>query len=241
MNKTEYEKIDSYMQMHMDQTDPVHGKEHIYRVLKNALNIAEYCEEKVDRDVLITACLLHDIGRHEQNKSLGLDHAQTGSKMAYDYLISVGWNKEKASHVSAAIKSHTIRKEDSELTIEAKILFDADKIDALGFIGIARLLMYDGMKGKALYNLSETNEVCLEADMSESSTFIQEYNWKMAVVDTLYTSYAKEMAAVRAEKTIDFYNGLLEEITFYISDLDIGDDTFKLNLRDGNRILLSMD
>ena len=219
MNKSEYEKIVSYMRTQMDLSDPVHGEGHVHRVLKNALDIAEHCEAEIDRDVLIAACLLHDIGRLEENKRLESCHAQIGSEMACNYLLSIGWSEIKANHVSDAIKLHTHRKKTEDTPIEAQILFDADKLDTIGFIGIARLLMYDGIMGKPIYKFSEKKKVYRSADMSESSTFLQEYNLKKAIAKKLYTSYARNRAAMRVEKTINFYEGLLDEIAFYSSDI----------------------
>ena len=71
--------------------DAAHDKEHIYRVLYNALNIAQ-AESNVDYDVLIAACLLHDIGRDEQFKNPKLDHAEVGGDKAYAFLTDNGFS-----------------------------------------------------------------------------------------------------------------------------------------------------
>ena len=81
MNKETYDLIEGYMLSSMD--DAAHDKEHIYRVLYTALDIAK-TEEDVDMDVLITACLLHDVGRKEQFENPKLCHAQVGAEKARD-------------------------------------------------------------------------------------------------------------------------------------------------------------
>lgn len=80
MNKQTYNLIENYMLSCMD--DSAHDKDHVYRVLYMAMEIAEG-ERDVDYDVLVTACLLHDIGRKEQFANSLLCHAQVGSDKAY--------------------------------------------------------------------------------------------------------------------------------------------------------------
>ena len=81
MDRTTYELIENYMLSWMK--DSAHDKDHIYRVLYNALDIASG-EEMVDYDVLVCACLLHDIGRQEQFEDPGLCHAEEGAKKAFN-------------------------------------------------------------------------------------------------------------------------------------------------------------
>lgn len=87
MNKEMYLEIEKYMLSCMN--DGAHDRQHIYRVLYTALDLAEgYIVEK---DVLIAAALLHDIGRDAQFKNQECDHAIVGSEMAYQYLINIGF------------------------------------------------------------------------------------------------------------------------------------------------------
>ena len=88
MNKEEYALIENYMRMCME--DSAHDQEHIYRVLYNALDIAK-TEKNVDHDILIAACLLHDIGRKEQFENPALCHAVVGSDKAYRFLREHGF------------------------------------------------------------------------------------------------------------------------------------------------------
>ena len=106
MNKSEYKRIESYMLSYMN--DSAHDCLHIYRVLYLAIEISKY-EQKVDEDVLIAACLLHDIGRAYQFNSPELCHAEYGASMAYEYLISNGWHEKQAQHVKSCISTHRYR------------------------------------------------------------------------------------------------------------------------------------
>ena len=78
--------------------DSAHDKEHVYRVLYNALEIAQ-SESNIDHDVLIGACLLHDIGRREQFENPALCHAMVGAEKAYRFLTEQGFETEYARQV----------------------------------------------------------------------------------------------------------------------------------------------
>ena len=74
MTKETYQLLEHFMQSQMEERDSAHNQEHIYRVLAVGLDIAEH-EPGVEYDVLIAACLLHDIGRKEQLENPRLCHA----------------------------------------------------------------------------------------------------------------------------------------------------------------------
>ena len=139
MDRATYQRIENYMLSIM--ADSAHDAEHIYRVLSNALVIAME-ETHVDYDVLICACLLHDIGRPDQLRDPSVCHAVVGSEKAYRFLTDNGFDTELAAAVRNCIRTHRFRKNDQPESLEAKILFDADKLDVVGAIGIARTLVY---------------------------------------------------------------------------------------------------
>jgi uncharacterized protein len=136
MNNRTFSEIEKYMYTCMN--DSAHDVEHIYRVLYNALNIVAKLKQKINYDVFITACLLHDIGREEQNNDPVKCHAEIGSIMAEEYLIKNNWEIEIVEHIKNCISSHRFRGNNYPETIEAKILFDSDKLDVKGLLGIAR-------------------------------------------------------------------------------------------------------
>jgi uncharacterized protein len=208
MNIKMYRTIENHMLNFM--RDSAHDKEHIYRVLYNALDIAGR-EEHIDLDVLIAACLLHDIGRGEQARNPEICHAEAGSKMAYDFLIKQGWTLEKASHVQDCILSHRYRNDAVPGSMEAKILFDADKIDAAGTMGIERTLIYQGQVSDPLYTVDEEGNVS-DGESNEPPSFFHEYKFKLEkVYDLLYTKRGREIANKRRDSAAVFYNCLLAE------------------------------
>lgn len=209
MKKEMYLKIEKYMLSCMK--DGAHDCQHIYRVLYFALDIAS--DYSVDKDVLIAACLLHDIGREAQFKNSECDHAVVGADMAYKYLCEIKWTESKASHVKACISTHRYRNNNLPKSIEAKILFDADKLDVVGTVGIARTLAYKGIVSEPLYSIDETGNV-LDGSGDESPSFFKEYNWKLKnVYDKFFTNRAKKIAEKSRKASIDFYESMYREVS----------------------------
>ena len=192
-------------------TDTAHDKEHVYRVLYNALEIAGE-ENNVNYDILIAACLLHDIGRKEQFENPALCHAEVGSEKAYQFLLMHGFETSYAEQVKQCIQTHRYRKSNPPQSLEAKILFDADKLDVAGAIGIARTLVYKGIVSEPLYNMLPDGTVSTgENDVAPS--FFQEYKYKLEkIYSSFYTKKAVEIAKERQHSAIEFYNSLYQEV-----------------------------
>lgn len=210
MTQPEYNAIEGYMLSQM--RDSAHDRHHVYRVLNSALDIADYIGE-IDADVLIAACLLHDIGRERQFADPKLCHAQIGGEMAYEFLLSREWEEQKASHVRDCISTHRYRGDNPLRSAEAKILFDADKLEASGAMGIARTLIYKGQVAEPLYILDENGHIIVDGKSSETNSFFQEYNYKLKnVYGSFYTERGKAIAAKRQKTAEDFYHGLFFEI-----------------------------
>ncbi len=208
MNKETFSGIESYMLSCMN--DGAHDEHHIYRVLYYALDIAE-CYE-VDIDVVIASALLHDIGRDAQFRNPSLDHSAVGAEMAYDFIVSSGWSEDKASRIQRSISTHRYRKNNEPDSIEAKILFDADKLDVTGAVGIARTLAYKGIVAEPLYTVDRDGRV-LDGTRDDVPSFFQEYNFKLKnIYDGFYTEKAREIACGRKEAAMRFYESMLEEV-----------------------------
>ncbi len=209
MNKETYTLIDNYMLSCME--DSAHDKEHIYRVLYNALEIAK-TETEVDYDILIVACLLHDIGRKEQFDNPDLCHAIVGAIKSYQFLIEKGFDTTFANRVKECIKTHRYRKNSLPETIEAKILFDADKLDVSGAIGIARTLVYKGKVSEPLYSLLSNGKVS-NGENDNTPSFFQEYNYKLRnLYSQFFTLKGTELSKQRQQNAVTFYNSIYQEV-----------------------------
>ena len=173
--------------------DSAHDADHIYRVLNQALTIAK--KYVVDYDVLVAACLLHDIGRPAQFADPSVCHAQIGSEMAYTFLKELGWSGNNCRRVEHCILTHRFRNDLQPESIEAKILFDADKLDVCGALGIARTLQYEGKMNQSLQD------------------FFKEYERKLIkLYDRFYTDAAKEMAKNGRSVMELFHDELMDQL-----------------------------
>lgn len=209
MNQETYRLLETWM--HSCMTDSAHDREHVYRVLYTALDIATG-EENVDRNVLIAACLLHDVGRQEQFADPTLCHAQVGGEKAYRFLLENRFEEDFARQVKACIVAHRFRKSNPPESIEAKILFDADKLDVTGAIGIARTLLYSGQHSRPLYSVTEDGSVSGGAGDTEDS-FFREYKFKLEkIYNRFYTIRGREEARKRKEAAVSYYENLLREV-----------------------------
>lgn len=222
LDKATFFEIENYMLECMN--DSAHDKDHVYRVLYLALDIAKN-ESNVNMDVLIVACLLHDIGRLDQIKNPNLRHEQVGSQKAYTYLIENNWSETYAKHVSDCILSHRFRSDNPPESIEAKILFDSDKLDVAGTIGIARTLLYKGIISEPIYSLDINGNV-LDGTKDEQPSFFQEYKYKLEkIYDKFYTQRGMQIASERKSSAVSFYNSMLQEVracyTYGIHELNI--------------------
>ena len=210
MTKEIFKKLENYMQECMK--DSAHDKEHIYRVLYSALDIAQY-EKNVDYDILITSCLLHDIAREDQNKNPAICHAQYGAEKAYNFLIENGFDECFAEKVKHCISAHRFRKNNAPESTEAKILFDADKIDVAGTLGIARTLVYQGAMAEPLYSVLPDGRIS-DGENDETPSFFQEYKYKLEkIYSRFYTKRGKKIAEERKKTAVSFYNDMLREVS----------------------------
>ena len=224
MTASTFSQLETYMRSCME--DNAHDQEHVFRVLYTALDIAK-TEESVDYDVLICACLLHDIGRREQAKNASICHAAFGAKQAHDYLISHGFDSDFAAHVRDCIAAHRFRKDTPPQTIEAKILFDADKLDAAGAIGIARTLLYQGNLSDPLYSILPNGQVS-DGQNDDTPSFFQEYHFKLKkLYDRFYTIRGKQLAMERQKAAVDFYQALFREAN---SSYETGKSILSMNI-----------
>lgn len=201
-----------------------HDLEHTFRVYNNCLRISENMKN-VDLEVLKYASLLHDIARiEEDNDNTGkTDHALLGAEQAREILTKLGKNKDFIDKVSSAIRTHRYRNGLIPETIEGKILYDADKLDVIGMIGICRSYMIAGEYKQRIYNdsdLSEYIKTNLEGgktngkikDISLHSPNIEFLTKDINIPNTMFTETGKKIARKRIKKMQEFFDDLKDEI-----------------------------
>ena len=209
MTREKYCLLEEYMRASMD--DGAHGTDHVYRVLYIAMDIAA-TEENVDYDVLLAACLLHDIARREQGQGLVKCHAAAGAEKARDFLLENGWDENFGNKVAHAIRTHRFSVTRQPESIEAKILFDADKVDVTGAMGVARTLQYGGEMGEPLYTLLPDG-MPSPGRVEEAPSFFQEYKRKLErLYERFYTRRGLELARSRQQAAVAFRDALWAEV-----------------------------
>ena len=164
-----------------------HGYEHTSRVIETCRHIGKI--EKANLTILLPAALLHDISREDNN------HAQSGADQARSILTKYGYDKEMIEMISQAISTHSFSGHKPPKTLEAKILSDADKLDALGTIGIYRTAVYSGEHARPIED------------------FVSHFKDKLLRLEgLLFTNEAKRMAAGRTEYMKGFIERLAKEL-----------------------------
>jgi len=127
-----------------------HAFDHTQRVYNMAIKLAK--GQNADTDIIKSAALLHDVARLKEDNNEVEDHAEHGAEMAKKILSDMHFSNEKIKKVCYAIKVHRHSKRMNAKTIEAQILQDADRLDALGAITIARMFSTGGKIGIPIFN-----------------------------------------------------------------------------------------
>ena len=184
-----------------------HGFDHTERVFNLAVGIAN--AEKADLEVVKAAALLHDVCRKKQEET-GLCHAEEGSKLAPKILNEISFPKEKINNVVHCIKVHRYSKRLNPETKEAKILQDADRLDALGAIAISRVIAQSIANKNPLY---DPNIKPGKAYTGKVDTAINHFFEKILKLkpNTFHTKFAQELAKDRYEYTQGFVDRFIEE------------------------------
>lgn len=187
-----------------------HDLDHTLRVISNAKKLLENSE--ADKEIVLLAALLHDIARPEEENSKGkVCHARLGAEIAPAMLKEAGFSENIAVQVANAIRSHRFRGRNEPETIEADIVFDADKLDSLGAAGIGRAFLFAGHENARLHN---TEAEALAADAySKNDTAYREFLVKLRYLPRkMRTAAGRKLAVERAAFMTRFFEQLNNEI-----------------------------
>jgi uncharacterized protein len=192
-------------------TDPVHGFDHILRVYRMAEKLA--IEEGADIDIVRAAALLHDAqgSQTEGGEEGRQDHHHASSEFAQQVLEKEGWSPEKVAAVQHCIRAHRFRDNTEEpQSLEAKILFDADKLDVIGAVGVARTIAFDVVVNQPIYfEPSERFVRTGEKEPGEPHSSYHEYLFKLSKIkDRLFTRTAQELAVERHRFMDEYFDRL---------------------------------
>jgi uncharacterized protein len=190
--------------------DPVHGLSHVRRVIRLCELISK--EENANLRILRAAALLHDI---EGDVDVRKDHHLAAAAFAEKILQEEGWEENDIQEVLHCIRSHRFRdNREKPKTLEAQILFDADKLDAIGAVGVARAVAYAVRAGMDVY--APPSQLYLQTGQlaeGESQTVAHEYLYKLRhIKDRIYTRTGRALAEERHQRLEDFFQGWMAEI-----------------------------
>lgn len=194
-----------------------HDIDHTMRVHDMCVYI--WKKEWANLEILQIAALLHDIGRPKQHETMWkICHAEYWSILAKQILKEMWYKVEKIEQVIHCISTHRFRKWNAPETLEAKVLFDADKLDSIWAVWIWRAFMYANEVGAKLHNEEFIDVEKTEEHWPEDTAF-REYLVKLIKVkDKLFTKTAKKLAVNKQKIMIKFFDNLNEE-TWWIKKL----------------------
>lgn len=196
----------------LDSDRSCHDWDHTLRVKVTALELGT--QEGADLEVVAAAAILHDIARPQEMADQGKsDHATIGAAQAHEILTREGIGDDAfRDHVAACIRTHRFRTRTGEVpaTIEAKVLFDADKLDSLGAIGLARAFHFAGKTGARVHN---TPQEALSGDSyGREDSALREFLVKLQnVPDRLLTATGRQIGAERLAFMREFFARLDRE------------------------------
>ena len=195
-----------------DVNDPVHGFGHIERVYSLCQQIGQ--AEGADMDILLTAALLHDARGSHPGKGSRNDHHLRSAEFAGEILIKSEWRADRINAVQHCIRAHRFRKEELPESLEAKVLFDADKLDVLGAIGIVRTIAYAFQVDQPAFSEPSTRFLQTgEKEPGEPHSAYHEYLFKLKNISTtLLTSTARNLARNRQDLLNVFFEELASEM-----------------------------
>lgn len=198
------DKIINFVKNRLKQAEGGHDWWHIYRVWNNAKLIAK--TEKADPFIVELAALLHDIADSKFHNG----DEEIGPAVAGEYLRSIGVDEQITVHVQQIIRNISFKSgfdKQAFYSIELAIVQDADRLDAIGAIGIARTFSYGGFKGREIYNpeISPDLNMDKEAYKNSIAPSINHFYEKLLLLkDKMNTATGKKLALQRHDFMLQY-------------------------------------
>jgi uncharacterized protein len=193
----------------LTKNDPAHDFAHIMRVYKNAQNICK--QEKANEKLVLSAVLLHDIVFYPKSNKLSKISSIESAKKSKLILKKYDYSKKEIIIISDAIRDHSFSQKKTPQTIEGKILQDADRLDALGAIGIARVFATGGSLKRPFYNMNDP--FCKYRIPDDKIWTIDHFYQKLFKLESLMnTKSGKIEAKIRTRILREFLNQIKQEL-----------------------------
>ncbi|MDF1577623.1 MAG: HD domain-containing protein [Desulfurivibrionaceae bacterium] len=194
-----------------------HGMEHVDRVHATAVAIGKAMNGRLN--ILSGAAILHDIGRRDESRSRGgLCHAARGAALAEKILRDLGFKGDDVTAICHCIATHRYRDANPPQSLEAKILFDADKLDAIGAVGIGRAFLFAGRIGAKLHN--PNIDIDSTVPYTVEDTAYREFRIKLCKIrERMLTPLGRQLAEERHQFMKIFFARLESEINGGVPDV----------------------
>lgn len=189
--------------------DGAHDLSHLQRVWHNVRTLQ--AEEGGDLEVLLAAVLLHDCVAVEKNSPLRSQASRLAAEKAAVVLAELNWSSAKTSAVTHAIEAHSFSANITPLTLEARLMQDADRLDSLGMLGVARTFYIAGRMGSALYDPADPEARQREYD--DTRFCLDHFQTKLLhLADGFQTDAGRRLAQIRHQRLKGFMQQFKEEI-----------------------------
>ncbi|VBB16724.1 hypothetical protein,putative hydrolase,Predicted HD superfamily hydrolase,HD domain [Burkholderia stabilis] len=189
--------------------DGSHDTSHLQRVWKNAAAIQ--AEEGGDAEVLFAATLLHDCVPVEKNSPLRAQASRLSAERARRVLKSLDWPDAKIDAVAHAVEAHSFSAGVAPTTLEARTLQDADRLDAIGMLGVARCFYVAGRMGSALYDPVDPH--ASERALDDTRFAIDHFHTKLLkLASGFQTATGARLAKIRHDRLRRFLDEFADEI-----------------------------
>lgn len=208
----ELEQILKTVELLLHYQSPAHDFQHVLRVYRNAEMISKK-EKGADLDIVLAAALLHDLVVYPKGSVKAKHSADESADIAKKILSEHNYySSEKIEKIVYAIRTHSYSKRLIPSTLEGKILQDADRLDAIGAIGIARTFSVGGSENRSLYN-SQDPFCDSDRELDDTRWTLDHIKKKLLILkNSMHTNTAREIADQRTDFIESFLNQLRSEI-----------------------------
>jgi len=189
--------------------DSAHDFDHIIRVYKNAEKLSK--KEKANTKLVLCAVLLHDIVTYKKFDKRSKNSSTKSAIMARKILSKYSFSNSEIKVITDAIRDHSFSKNKTPSTLEGKILQDADRLDAIGAIGIARAFAVSGAEGRPFYN--GVDPFCSKRKPDDQKWAVDHFYRKLLKLEKLMNTKSAKIEAKKRTKVLkNFLSELKHEI-----------------------------
>ena len=181
--------------------DPAHDFEHVMRVYHNAQKITK--KEKANQKLVLTAALLHDIVSYPKSSKRSKLSSVESAKKSKSILKKYTFSNDEISIICDAIEDHSFSQNRIPRTIEGKILQDADRLDALGAIGIARVFATSGSLNRPFYKIDDP--FCNARKPDDNHWAIDHFFNKLLKLQSLMNTKSGKIEAKKRTKVLKIF------------------------------------